>query len=677
MPPILIYEAKVAVVLLVFYLFYRFLLKKETFHRFNRVVLVGTVVLSFLLPFCIVTIRRPMELAPTPVPLEFDGGVESELVPMTEVVGNASCPWWPTALTILFFAGAAFVLARVIVSILSLLRIIRRGECVGEEDGCRIIVTERDIDPFSWMRYIVLSRKDWEAPHAPILAHERAHIGYGHSAELLLVDVLSAFQWFNPALWMLRADLQELHEYEADDAVLRTGANLKEYQYLLIRKAVSKSGYSVANSFNHSILKNRITMMSKSRSPLARGWRALYLLPLVCLGIGLQARTVYVPVDKDSEKNVSDENGRALLPEIVVVKYADASVNPEDIKHGDALESLQVKADIDADAMPECSENFAMWLNRKLDYPRACLNEGAMLVRFTVDKNGKVGDVEVIHGVSEELDKAVAELVAKSPVWTPAKKNGKPVAVKLVQPVVFVIRTPKQPAAGDGGMIPLVTNRPLVLKIRPDGKIDNVGKVLEVAELKEYIQSLGYVNAQTTVSIMAAADTPMRIVDEVKEKLREVKALKVYYVKPESDSGVTRYLPPTHDMDGKLIQKSPRYPAEYPKDVRENMCVVRINSADKVLFGSTPLSDDEKMVELGKSFVRSHGKEAMFNLGYDNGTSYGAYQHIQEVLRRVYDELRDEKAQELYGKPLSSLSESERDDILKQIPLTIVEAAKQ
>ena len=275
----LIYDAKVAVALLVFYLFYRFLLKKETFHRFNRFVLVGTAVLSFLLPLCIITIHKPMEMEPVvpePVVVAADMAAQ-EPVPLVE----PNLPWWPVALTILFWAGVAFVLARVLISILSILRIIRQGEPVREEDGSRILVTERDIDPFSWMKSIVLSRKDWEIPHESILAHEKAHIAYGHSIEILLVDVLSALQWFNPAIWMLRADLKELHEYEADDAVLRAGADLREYQYLLIRKAVSKSGYSVANSFNHSILKNRITMMSKSRSPLSRGLRALGLLPLV------------------------------------------------------------------------------------------------------------------------------------------------------------------------------------------------------------------------------------------------------------------------------------------------------------------------------------------------------------------------------------------------------------
>ena len=446
----LLYDGKVALALLVFYLFYRFLLKKETFHQFNRVVLVGTAVLSFLLPLCIITIHKPIEAAPV-VPEPTIVATElpaQELVPLLE----PAVPWWPTALTLLFWAGVAFVLARVTLSILSIVRIIRQGRLVREEDGCKIIVTERDIDPFSWMKYIVLSGKDWEAPHASILAHEKAHIGLGHSLEVLLVDVLSALQWFNAAIWMLRADLQELHEYEADDAVLRAGTNIKEYQYLLIRKAVSKSGYSVANSFNHSILKNRITMMSKSKSPLSRGLRVLYLIPLTCIGLGMQARTIYVAPDKDNEKILSErlsgtartgvfQKNQAVLPEIVVVKYADASVKPEDINHGASLEDLQISDVLEADTAPVCSENFAMWLNTKLFYPQGCLHDGTVLVRFTVNKNGKVSDVNVMNGICEELDNVVVKLIGKSPVWTPATRKGKKVAVQLVQPVIFAIRT--------------------------------------------------------------------------------------------------------------------------------------------------------------------------------------------------------------------------------------------
>ena len=499
MQSFLIYEGKVAVALLVFYLFYRFLLRKETFHRFNRIVLVGTAVLSFLLPLCIVTIHRSMEMAPAEYvgPMVPGSGMAVQ-TPVTE--GVASAPWWSTALTIIFFAGVAFVLVRVLVSILSLLRIIRQSECVKEEDGCRILVTERDIDPFSWMRYIVLSRRDWEGPHESILTHEKAHIRYGHSIELLLVDLLSALQWFNPAIWMLRADLRELHEYEADDAVLRSGANLKEYQYLLIRKAVSKSGYSVANSFNHSILKNRITMMSKSKSPLRRGLRALYLLPLVCLGIGLQARTVYVPQDKDSKKDgkVSVVSKDGTDPLFVLRQAWGAQVGEEEIitradfekldpgriqsvevlkdalakekygekaAHGVVVITLKKPQELDGivvvrygeksdepvpfyllepDTMPTFQggdmNEFSKWLNRQIVAPKGCKHSGTMKIGFVVAEDGTVKNVEIMQSVCEELDAMMLSLVAQSPKWEPATSRGKPVAQFLTIPVEFQMR---------------------------------------------------------------------------------------------------------------------------------------------------------------------------------------------------------------------------------------------
>ena len=487
----LIYTAKVAAALLVFYLFYRFLLKKETFHRFNRFVLVGTAALSFLLPLCIVTIRKPLErVIAGPVEPVGAGG---ELAAEAEAVAESAVatPWWPVALTVLFFAGAAFVLLREAVSILCVARIVRRGECVREEDGCHIIVTERDIDPFSWMRYIVLSRADWEGPHAPILAHEKAHIAYGHSVELLLVDVLSALQWFNPAIWMLRADLQELHEYEADDAVLRGGANLREYQYLLIRKAVSKSGYSVANSFNHSILKNRITMMSKSKSPLRRGLRVLYLLPLMCLAIGLQAKTVYVSTDKDSKNSQNpliilreawgeereitkaeyDAMGtgrilsvQMLTDEAAFKKYGDKAA------HGVIVVNLKAPMEMDEvvvvsyrdeselelvpfrlipDKMPSFQggglNEFSRWLSRRIDVPKDCAHAGRMKVSFEVFADGTVGDVEVTESVCPELDALVTNLIKQSPKWEPGTtREGKPIDTNLRIPIFFQVRTPKK-----------------------------------------------------------------------------------------------------------------------------------------------------------------------------------------------------------------------------------------
>lgn len=150
---------------------------------------------------------------------------------------------------------------------------------------------------------------------------------------------MSVFQWFNPAAWLFKRELRAVHEYEADDAVLREGANIKEYQYSLIRKAVSASGYSITNSFNHSILKNRITMMSKSNATAMKWPGVAYILPLVCGTLALNARTV---TDCKVSENSSSTDERAVRIEVKTDGNGDIHylVNGESIVFGDIPDAL-------------------------------------------------------------------------------------------------------------------------------------------------------------------------------------------------------------------------------------------------------------------------------------------------------------------------------------------------
>ena len=151
----------------------------------------------------------------------------------------------------------------------------------GRKERVTLIVHNCDIAPFSWMGYIVISRKDLEENGREILIHELAHIHNRHSWDLLVADVCIFFQWFNPASWLLKQELQNIHEFEADETVIKEGVDAKQYQLLLIKKAVGTRLYSMANSFNHSKLKKRITMMLKEKSsPWAR-LKYLYVLSLI------------------------------------------------------------------------------------------------------------------------------------------------------------------------------------------------------------------------------------------------------------------------------------------------------------------------------------------------------------------------------------------------------------
>ena len=307
----LIYILKSAVCLSLFYLFYRLLLSKETFHRFNRIALLGILFLSLLIPFIEVTTTHQSELNQTMLTVEQllmmaeAGAMESaemEIVQPEELSIS-----WVQVLLLFYLAGIVFFACRNLYSLSRLLLLIKSGKRERLDGGIRLIVLEREVAPFSWMRYIVISRKDLEEDGREILIHEMAHIRNRHSIDLLITDVCLFFQWFNPGIWLLKQELQNIHEYEADETVINEGIDAKEYQLLLIKKAVGTRLYSMANSFNHSKLKKRITMMLKEKSnPWAR-LKYLYVLPLAAIAVTAFARPeISEKADEISAVKVND-----------------------------------------------------------------------------------------------------------------------------------------------------------------------------------------------------------------------------------------------------------------------------------------------------------------------------------------------------------------------------------
>jgi hypothetical protein len=292
----LIYQLKVAVIMAVFYIFFRLLLIRDSWHRLNRIVLLSTALLSLLLPVCIITIHKT-EVLSMPV------------ARLTQAVSSTpaqpSTPWWHIALMAVYTAGVVFVLTRVLASALRVRSIIRHARKEVTADGTTVYVMPGNDPSFSWMGHIVISEADWSNHETAIINHEKAHVALHHSIDVLITDLIAALQWFNPAIWMLRIDLRAVHEYEADDTVLRAGTDIRSYQYLLISKAAAMNGYTIANNFNHSILKNRIFMMEKETSTRRSLLRALYLLPLVCISLALNAQTKVNYVYKDNEADQS------------------------------------------------------------------------------------------------------------------------------------------------------------------------------------------------------------------------------------------------------------------------------------------------------------------------------------------------------------------------------------
>ena len=316
----LVYILKSAVCLAMFYLFYRLLLSKETFHRFNRMALLGVMLLSCLLPLVKVTVEQASPVNAQVMSME-------DLLLMYQwnseaVVEEGSRPFhWQEGLVLVYFVGLFFVIVRHLWSLGRMLYLIRHSRCERLDNGIRLVVHRRKLAPFSWMRYIVISETDLKESGHHILVHEMAHIHHRHSWDLLLTEACAWLQWFNPAIWLLKQELQNIHEYEADEEVLRQGINAKEYQMLLIKKAVGARLYSIANSFNHSSLKKRITMMiRKKANPWARA-KYLYVLPLAAVTVAAFARPeISKPLDEISSVKVNDLSA-------VLETYADKNVS--------------------------------------------------------------------------------------------------------------------------------------------------------------------------------------------------------------------------------------------------------------------------------------------------------------------------------------------------------------
>ena len=296
----LAYTLKSAFCLILFYPAYRLLLSRETFHRFNRIALLALLALSALLPLVTISSALPTSSAaltmpqalPTLQPQAMDAVQEVASAPLTTL-------GWAHALLWIYLLGCIVYACYQLISFVRLGSLIRKAKREPMPDyinikergtHVRLYVHDEELAPFSWMHLIVVSRKSLEESGRAILTHELAHIAHRHSWDLLLADVCLLFQWFNPTAWLLKQELRTVHEYEADDMVVQSGINARDYQTLLIKKAVGTRLYSMANNLNHSSLKKRITMMLKKRSnPWAR-LKYLSILPLAALSVAVFAR---------------------------------------------------------------------------------------------------------------------------------------------------------------------------------------------------------------------------------------------------------------------------------------------------------------------------------------------------------------------------------------------------
>ena len=275
------YIIKSCLLLALLYGSFALLLSRETFHRFNRLALLGVLVASLILPAVQLSVKKPsylnyeevriphVEVIASPVQNE----VQDIETPQSTLPAIEESKQEPTfrvdmmqVVQYLYIIGLLASLAIFFVQLFRLWREIRGGVQTKDELGNTVVIRGGNFAPYSFLHYIIINASDYEHLRRPILAHEQAHIRLGHTWDLLLLEAVKAVQWFNPFVYLLGRDLKAVHEYEADDAVLNFGIDAKTYQLLLVTKAVGSRLQTVCNNLSHHSLKKRIKMMHKNNS---------------------------------------------------------------------------------------------------------------------------------------------------------------------------------------------------------------------------------------------------------------------------------------------------------------------------------------------------------------------------------------------------------------------------
>lgn len=448
-----IYSVKVAVCLALFYLFHKLLMSRDTFHTFNRFAILSMMLLSLVLPLVHLSLDSETGINRGTVALE---GLVAQTVVADGGNGVGEGLTLTQVLLAAYVLGVVLFVGKALLSVGSLLRLIRRARCVEVRNGIRIYTMQGDISPFSWFRYIIMSEKDWQENRREIVLHEMAHIRRCHSMDVAVCNMMIVFQWYNPAAWLLKRELQTVHEYEADEAVLSAGVDATHYQMLLIRKAVGERLFSMANNLNHNSLKKRITMMKIKRTNPMQKAKIAFVLPLAAMTVAAFAsqkvENLSEKVEQESEafSSVSDNPVVRAVGEtahVAAVKVQEDKALEEATSLSMASDTAETKSGKEFPCIPETFPQFpgghialVEYLSKNIKFPKEKEKENVrarVVASFTVDKDGSITDAKIVRSQGEAFDNEALRVINGMPKWIPGTQNGKAVRVKYILPVTF------------------------------------------------------------------------------------------------------------------------------------------------------------------------------------------------------------------------------------------------
>ncbi|RDC65105.1 M56 family metallopeptidase [Adhaeribacter pallidiroseus] len=418
MNKILLYLVESGACLLVFYLLYSLVLKRENSFQYNRFYLLLTPLLSFIIPL----LELPFLQQPEPLTIF----VTQQLAPITisvnpEATAEVNLFNWRTGLLFLYSAGAAFFLFRLLRQLYQLHLFYRKTRANHFYwQNIRVHKTDGAQPTFSFWNCIYLDNSQAlsEAETERVLLHEAVHIQQKHSLDILYLESIRVIFWFNLLLYLYQQAITSNHEFIADAAVLRT-TTPETYARLLARQMLHRLKFSFGNYFNKSLTLKRMKMLQQTdRRP--NNLKKLAVLPILgVLIFALSCADTETPLKKPTE-NLNQSQ-------------AESQINRDD----------EVFTFVEQNPVfPGGLEKMYAFIGNTMKYPEAAKKanlEGNVIAQFVITKEGKITDVQIVKSLSPETDAETKRVIALMPNWQPGKQDGKPLNVKYTLPIRFAL----------------------------------------------------------------------------------------------------------------------------------------------------------------------------------------------------------------------------------------------
>lgn len=422
MNDLIIYQIQAGINLNIMYAFYWLFMGNDTMHKAKRIYLLSSLVLSFIIP--LVNLKALIPTTPGFYLLQNEISLSPVLISEQD-----SAHFNPIHYLLVFYLFISGMFAiRYLLQFAIIGRTITKYQ-VTESNGLKIVSTNQKKAAFSFFNFVFLGADlQGKDQLEKILEHERVHFRQYHSVDLIVLELIFIFQWFNPVVWLLKGAFRDVHEYLADEGVLKAGVSKSDYQKMLMEQTFSINFNSLINSFNHSIIKRRFIMMSKVQKNKKSGIKVMLVLPAAVL------LTVFLSI--------------SFSPDILAQETKKAEDTKVEVNTFEKNSQEEVVFAV-VEKMPEYpggEEARIKFMVENIKYPANAREkgvQGTVFISFVVEKDGSITNVKTLRGIGSGCDEEAVRVISMMPPWKPGIQKGQPVRVQFNMPVKFSLEEKK------------------------------------------------------------------------------------------------------------------------------------------------------------------------------------------------------------------------------------------